>query len=116
MFLVVLFIDCLLLYINKVCTPSFDQPLGKFVNLSVFSDQSIYRNSLQYRFLDDFSLIMTLYERLEYINWSQLIVQDFLIFQVFIITVFPMYFDYQHDWRYLILQYLNSAIARRPEK
>lgn len=37
-----LFIECRLLFINKVCTPSFGQSLGKIcVNLSVFSDQSI---------------------------------------------------------------------------
>lgn len=118
MFLVVLFIDCLLLCINKVCTPSFDQPLGKFVNLSsvfrsVYLEEFVTILKCFQRFLDDFSLIMTLYERLEYINWSLLIVQDFLIFQVFIITVFPMYFDYQHVTSFYNIWILPSRADRK---
>lgn len=46
--------------------------------------------------LNDFSLIMILYERLEYIQGSHLTVQHFLSFKVFIVAIFPMYFDYQH--------------------
>lgn len=56
---------------------------------------------------------MTLYERLEYINWSLLIVQDFLIFQVFIITVFPMYFDYQHVTSFYNIWILPSRADRK---
>lgn len=65
------------------------------------------------RFLDDFSLIMTLYERLEYINGSQLIVQHFLIFRVFIITVFPVYFDYQHVTSFYNIWILPSRADRK---
>lgn len=105
---VVLFIECRLLFINKVCTPSFDQPLEKFrVNLSVFSDQSFQEFVTILMLLNDFSLIMILYERLEYINGSQLILQHFLIFKPFIVTIFPMITN---------TLYLNPAIARKPEE